>query len=358
MVDLAREERVDLFISTGDLYERASVPEERQFAADWLIRMAEVCPVVIAKGNHDKHLDCQILSRLRSKHQIHVEERAGVVSVGGATVALMSWPERSSLMAELGDREATSNAMRDALQNTLRGLGQLLDNFKGPRVLAGHFMVDGSIASSGQPLLGMPINVGVSDLDLARADLGLMGHIHKQQTFEGAAAMYHYTGSPFRTDFGQLEDKSVILADFWGGRSASVSRVATPCARLTHLEYTWDPAGYFTLNGEQVIPWEMPDLSNSELRLRYHVAPDQREVAAREAAATVDAMRKLGAVLVKVEERLVQTTRARAPEVAAAHGIVAKLGAHWQSIGFDPCDRREALLAKAVLLEEQARAAS
>lgn len=43
-------ERPDVFLSAGDIYERASTPRERAAVAEWLVRVAETCPVVIAKG--------------------------------------------------------------------------------------------------------------------------------------------------------------------------------------------------------------------------------------------------------------------------------------------------------------------
>jgi exonuclease SbcD len=357
MVELVRKERIDLLVSGGDIYERASTSVERAFSSDWLIAMADVCPVVVAKGNHDRHRDCEILAKLRTRHPIHVEERAGVVVSGGVAVAAMAWPERASLLSEVGDTETTSNVMRDLTRDVLRGLGAELSRHDLPRVLLGHFMVDGSTTSTGQPLLGMPINVSLNDLALAGASLGVMGHIHKEQSFDVGGAPHLYVGSPFRTDFGQTERKVVVVAEFEGQKLVNLEYINTPCADLYQFVYDWDgEAGFFTEGGVQVIEDMWPWLANSEVRLRYNVSASQREAASRAANETADKMRELGAVMVKVEERLHVVHRARAPEVATANGIVAKLEAHWRSIGFDPGSRRESILRKAVQLEMQARA--
>lgn len=379
MVDLARDEHVDLFLSAGDIYERASTPLERQAVAEWLTKTAEVCPVVIAKGNHDRPNDCELLGRLRSRHSIIVEEQAAMHCVAGAAIATVAWPDRGVLLAQMKGSEETNLSMREALQDLLRGFGGEFEHHDGPRILLGHFMIDGSITSTGQPLLGQPINVGLSDLALSGAALGVIGHVHRAQSFvacrpgpmysagcgpdgpndiEQELAPYHYAGSPYRTDFGQTEPKTVMLAEFDGQRLVSLQEIHTPCARMEHIELWWSPelANFVPQQGLcfAFLP-VFEDLSNSEVRLRYHVQTDQREAAERRANEIADSMRSAGAVLVKVDPQVMVERRARAPEVARASSIADKLAAYWASIGFDPGDRRESILTKAISIEEQAR---
>jgi DNA repair exonuclease SbcCD nuclease subunit len=345
MVDTAREEGVDVFMSSGDIYERASTPRERE-------GMAEVCPVVIARGNHDRHRDLAILRRLRTRHPVIVEEGANVHYVAGAAIGAMAWPELVYLAARLEDSEQTDAAARDALQACLRWIGTQFDAFDGPRVLLGHFMVDGSVVSTGQPLLGMPINVGLADLALARAHLGVMGHIHLAQCFDVFGAPHFYTGSPFRTDFGQVEKKTVLLAEFDGPRLASTREIETPCTPMTHLEATWSNGLFEGIYGrDNLIDAER---EGGEVRFRYRVRVDQRDAARASAEVFAAELRDLGAGLVKVEEVVITERRARAPEVALAETLPDKLAAFWGHKNFDPGDRRDPLLAKARQLEVEA----
>jgi hypothetical protein len=355
-VDLAREREVDLFLSGGDVYERASTPTEREAVAEWLTAMADVCPVVISKGNHDRRLDCALLARLRTKHPILVEEAAGVHYVAGAAIAAMAWPERSVLLAAGGSQASADALARDALQAVLRGLGDELAQHDGPRILLGHFMVDGSVVSTGQPLLGMPMNVGLADLALAGAHLGVMAHIHKAQCFDVAGAPHYYTGSPFRTDFGQLEPKTVLLATFEGAELVEVEEIPTPATAMAHVEATWKPdAGRFMWGGDDVTKREA---RGAEVRFRYHVATDQREAAARAAAEFESELLSLGAASVKIERIIITEKRAREPEVSRATSARDKLVAHWESIGFDPGERRSSLLEKADQVEGEVRDAA
>jgi DNA repair exonuclease SbcCD nuclease subunit len=352
MVVQARALAIDVFLDAGDLFDGASTPIERQAVADWLTAMAEVCPVVIAKGNHDRPRDVALMRRLQTKHPVIVEEAAGVHYVAGAAIATMAWPDRSSLLASLDGLTPVDAQMRSALRAVLVHMGMRLEDHAGPRILLGHFMVDGSVTSTGQPLLGMPINVGLSDLALARAHLTVMGHIHKAQRFDlptGAPAFY--TGSPFRTDFGQLEPKSVLYAEFDGERLVRTEEIETPCAPMLHIEETYDPEEA----ADRLDDLEERAVRGAEVRLRYQVPADQRDAGRAFAAAAAHLLGANGAKSVKVEEVVIATRRARAPEVARAATIQEKLAHHWASVGFEPDEQtREQLFTRAVRLEEEA----
>jgi len=363
-VDVARRERIDLFLSSGDIYEGASTPIERQAVArSWLQPMAEICPVVISKGNHDRERDCWLLGRLKTRHPLIVEEQASVHHVAGAAVAAVAWPDRASIAASVqAAGVSVDDAARDAFRTLLLGLAQQLAEHDGPRIGLGHFMVDGSVVSTGQPLLGMPLNLGLSDLALLGAPLVICGHIHKAQEWRFGDSHILYTGSPFRTDFGQLEEKSVTIAEFDGPRLVSVIRLATPATKMIHLEDEWGVAD--SVNGGRpcwlVGDGDPDDFPGAEIRFRYHVANDQRAAAKAAAAAMkLDLLNNYGAADVKLEEVVITTSRARAPEIAAATNLSDKLCALWTSRGDDlPEERRARLLGKVATLEVEANDAA
>lgn len=343
MVEVARREKPALFVSGGDIYEKGSSPIEREAVAEWLTAMAEVCPIVISKGNHDRARDVELMRRLRTKHPIIVEERAGVHVVAGVAVAAIAWPEPAYLTAGAESSEAAAAGIRGALTNILRGLGVQLAEHQGPRLLLGHLMVDGSITSPGQPLRGMPINVGLSDLALAGAQLGIIGHIHKAQMFDVAGAPHWYTGSPFRTDFGQLESKLILLAEFDQRGLVGVHEVQTPATPMVHV------VGAYA--GGQ-LEHDAPDkVAGAELRFRYTVANEHRDAAKTLAEALRQRWIGEGAEHVQVEPEILVETRARMPEVAHAVRPAEKLQAFWAAKGYEPGARREPLLAKFAALE-------
>lgn len=354
-----------LFLSGGDLYERASTPVERAAVAEWLTRIAEVCPVVVARGNHDRRYDLELLGRLRTRHPVIVEERAGVHVVNGVAVATFAWPSRAMLASVLGDHaspETVAQEGREALRNVLRGLGAELARHDGPRVLLGHAHVVGArVGLHGQPLAaGAEITVGLEDLSLASADAVVLGHIHAPQAWDFGGVPMAYTGSPFRNTFGEAEEKAVLALHLrgelrhGGGHVVELERIPTPCTPMLLLDGAWiDQDGTREVCAHR--PPARAEVEGAEIRFRYETPSDAREAAKLSAAAWADRWREYGAVSVKLEEVVLASTRARAPEVAAAPTTWEQVVAHWRSKGEAPSaerlDARARLLAE---IEEQA----
>jgi DNA repair protein SbcD/Mre11 len=339
------------YLCTGDVYHSASTPADRLLAAEHFTRAAKVCPVFIARGNHDKLSDLEIIGRLQTHHRITVEEGASVHYIGGAHIAIMAWPNRASLSSMLGrpvGSEGLDDAARVAMREVLSGFA---DSWRGslmPKILLGHFMCDGSVTSTGQPLIGAELSVGTADLDLAGADVVIMGHIHKPQEFDaGTKCPKYYCGSPYRTAFGETEEKSVLFVSF-DPRGMSVKRIPTPCTEMILCDLTWD-------RGKLSEPFDGWDGRGCEVRLRYTVPSDCREQARAQAEVFRMRMMLRGARSVKLDERVETTSRARegANEVAQAVSLQDKLDGYWLMRGDVPAtERRAALIQKVNELKE------
>lgn len=349
MVEQARLDSVDAFVSCGDIYERASTPAEREAVSQWLIAMAAVCPVFVVKGNHDRHLDCAIMAKLKSEHPIVVEEAAGVHRVGNVALALIAWPERARILQWAAQENlAPSRASDEAMRDLLRGLGVQARAMGGPIVAAGHLMINGAVTSVGQPLLGQPINVSLQDLLLLGAQTVVAGHVHKPQNWRLGDMGVCYTGSPYRTSYGETEEKSVLVLDVTAEQQWT--RVPTPCAGMILISEQWD--GQDALEGT-LDAWLYPDeAAGADVRLRYEVPADQREQASAVAREWEAQLYALGARAVQVEEIVASTVRARAPEVAKALTLADKLRALWQARDDVPEPARQTrLIDKAQELE-------
>lgn len=333
---------VDLVLHAGDMFERRSTPRERAAVATWLRRVARLAPVVIVRGNHDQLGDLPLFARLRTEHRIVVEEAAAVHTVAGVAVACLAWPRRGELLAR--HPEVSPG---DALRAVLGGLGDAARAANGadlPVVLLAHAMVRGSVTSTGQPLVGCDLEVGLEDLALVRADAYALGHVHKGQAWDIEVAPCVYPGSPRRTTFGELEPKGYQLLELGGrGEPVVTEFVEAPATPMVDVTADWTAFGFTGVR---------PDVSGAEVRLRYAVDSDRRD-AARDGAAALEAeLLAGGAASVKIEEIVRATTRARAPEVAAAPTLVEKLDALWRAKGvtLDPI-RREAVIAKLATVE-------
>lgn len=355
------ERGVDLVLHAGDVFERKSTPKERLAVAAWLWRVAELRPVVIVRGNHDAVGDLALQGKLQARHPIVVEEAAAVHVVAGVAVGCLAWPRRSELLAQAESHASAEDAARLALQNVVRGLGLEMARHAGPRVLLAHAMVRGSVTSTGQPLVGCDMELGLEDLSLADAHLVALGHVHMGQAWETAdGAPVVYPGSPRRSNFGELEAKGYLVVEFdaEGADEVRVTRVETPATPMLHVTGAMAD-GECPETGEPIRVLMLDDvpqeLAGAEVRFRYSVPADERERARILADGWKTTFEFDGAVHVQVEEVVIPTTRARAPEVAAAPGLAEKLVAYWEARSTTPTeDRARELVRKATSLETAA----
>ena len=415
IADDMAERDVDLIVHAGDVYERASSPDERNAAVGCLQRCANIAPLIIVRGNHDAHRDLEVLRQIKARFMIDVEERAGCVIVPGPDdirihVACLAWPNKAQILADLPpcSPEASSAVAADAIRDVLRGFAGMFEQESqdGPRILLTHAMVRAAKASTGQPLVGCDMEIGLEDLAMAQADYVALGHIHKGQAWElgphnpdSSPVPVVYPGSTRRTTYGEAEPKGYALVEFhhhdgeltepgarrWG--PCDWQFIEAPAQRMILIEDEWgsimvmdsrrDPVAVreqreanaildtandlVEMTGDMWLVGDMfgvdgmhvdEQIRGADIRLRYRVGNDKREAAAAAAAKWRDQLIEDGAERVKVEEKVIPTKRARAPEVAAASTTADKLIAMWDHRGDVPEERRPRLLDKIARLDE------
>lgn len=346
---------IDLFIHTGDLYERKSTPLERLAAAAWAQKMADQAPGVFVRGNHDALDDLPLLAQLDTANPITVVETAAVVEVAGALVACVAWPRKAELLAASGldSHEASEGVAADLIRNVLRGLGDEMADHDGPKLLAMHAMVRDSVTSTGQPLVGCDFEIGIEDLALARADAYLLGHVHMRQHWLIGTAPCIYPGSPRRTNFGELEAKGYVLLDFDdAGKLVAWEFIEVPATPMLHVDDEWRDGEW--LAGAHGLP---STCAGAELRFRYRVPGDQRAAARAAAEKWRDDWMAEGAVSVKLDEQVILEQRTRADAIPPQAPLAEKVAAYWTAKRFEPGERRDALIAKLRLIEEARHAA-
>jgi exonuclease SbcD len=255
-------------------------------------------------------------------------------------------------MARMGhaSHEVSENAARDALRSILLGFRQQLEQHDGPRILLTHAMVRGSRTTAGQPLVGCDLELGLDDLGLAGADFVALGHIHAHQAWDDREPIV-YPGSPRRTEFGDVDPKGYVIVDtIRVDNRVSVRRgwefVETPATPMLLLDAVWDPE-HNTLFGLH----RLTDVAGAEVRLRWTVAAEHRDAARNRAELYRAEALARGAIVVKLEEIVETSVRARAPEVSEAKTVAQKLVAYWKAKGEDHGAREPVLLGKAAQLE-------
>lgn len=313
----------DLTAHTGDVFEGPDVssPRERDFIDRWSLEVASRRPCVFVAGNHDNRQDVVALGRLRGLHPIVAVDTPAVHVLAGITIGMLPWPRKANLLASLGRpvSPAESSALAsDALCAILRGLGDVMDEHTGPRLVACHAMIRGARTDHDQPLVGADMEIGYDDLArLTRAHFVACGHVHAQQEWLVDGVPVVYTSAPRVCTFGQVGPKGYVVAAFDDDRLVGWERVATPYRQLLLTKATWVPreVGH---GFEWEIPIPADHVRDAELRVRYVVDADQQDGARRAADELRDHLLADGAIDVKIEPQVRPVSRARAPEIAKA----------------------------------------
>lgn len=339
----------------GDVFERKSTERERAAVGRWIESATARMAVYIAGGNHECPGEVAELGRV---HAIDAVE-CPMVDIGPQfAVAMLPWPRRAQLAAWVEGltgraptpEELTVEAheqMREVLREMGRQLAKAPPNL--PRVLLGHVELSGAKTDPDQPaMMGSGLKLSIEDLMLAGADAICLSHVHLPQDWtairsDGVAVPIIYAGSPRRTAYakGELVEKSYVVLTF-EGRALTWERVPTPATPMQLVEATWTDGLWSWDSGAQPIP-----APGAEVRLRVTVPADRRDAARREAEAMRGWWMQAGAAEVVIEEIVQPTTRARAPEVAAAPTLADKLRAVWAAQGERaPSEERAARLTE------------
>jgi len=336
-IEGGRRAAVDLFVVAGDFFERRSTPTERNALADFLKAATEVAPVVGSKGNHDVAGDLELFNRLKTKHPIHIEERATaqpgsaymVDLAGGRRVGVlgMAWIDKANFVSGLDasvDQEQTRymtiESMRDLL-TCLRAEARRVRSVGAAPILVTHVMLGGSVVSTGQVLIGIGLELSPSDLKDIDASYVACGHIHASQEWFGGRVAY--SGSPARHTYGESEAKGwrlVTLED--DGRFVSNEFMELPARRIVLLEEDWtNPIARAV--GLCVDPIEV---AGALVRVRYHIRPQDLHLVNEEVLSR--AILADGAHEVQLECVIEAETRVRAGEIVLARSTAEKVDAY------------------------------
>lgn len=224
MCAYARDNDVDLVIFAGDAFKtRAPNPTYQREFAHRIRDLSRLAPIVMLIGNHDlpptmlKASSIEIYDTLDvpnvwvcSDYDVYViETKRGPVAVGTAP-----YPIRARLLEDertagltIAETDALLQENLTIILEDLAAKAELLDM---PRLLTGHFTVNGAAVGSERGImLGRDVAVLLSSLADPRWDYVALGHVHKHQNLtkghEGLPPVV-YSGSIERIDFGEEGD--------------------------------------------------------------------------------------------------------------------------------------------------------
>jgi len=310
------------------------------------ITPARGSPVEVVYGNHDFPGDLEPLAHLGGEGQVTVHDRADAVIVGKCEVLILPFVTKAGILAALGPDAGGLADLRAATQGAVAGLlGLWAARGRAPgchrRILLGHVQISGSKLSGGEVLVTNEPEVTVADLQALRLDAGMIGHIHVQQE---AAPRVWFGGSPWSSDYGEHDAKGWMLwaldesvigipgAEIVGDYGPTTAyRIPSGAPRLLTLRYTWDGSGW----AKQPNAAALAFCKGHHVRAVVRYRADQR-------ASVPELQAPPGALSWRVDADVVPTDRVRAPEVADAPDLSAKVAAYWRTLATPPTEAEQA----------------
>lgn len=259
IVNIAREERPDLIVHSGDLFQhrRPSILDQTM-AITILQELAAVAPVIVICGNHDSPALFRLFSQLQGLgSRIYFIDSPRDPDAGGVLhfscrdgtavrVGVLPFVHANETVNAFDDIAHRRAAYADRIARMEQAIAAELfrdfDRYRDVAIFAAHFHVHGAHFTGSERPRHTSDYYATRHGDIPTVDYAAFGHIHKPQALPGKLVTGQYAGSPIQIDFGELhERKSVVLADLRPGQPAQVDTIALSGGRgLWRFEGTLD----------------------------------------------------------------------------------------------------------------------
>jgi DNA repair protein SbcD/Mre11 len=247
VVTIAREERPDLIIVAGDLYDTAQpAPEAQKVVTRALSALRAIGADVIAiGGNHDNGAALDALrpwadaagvtlrGRVSDKASEHVIEGRTKAGETWRCVALPFLSQRYAVRALEMFELTEAQAQATYADHLARLLASLCESFEDGSInlITTHLTVVGGVMGGGEREAHTILSYAVPAFIFpANTHYVALGHLHRPQTLPGRCPV-RYSGSPIAIDFGEEENTpSVSIVEVSAGTAAQVREVPVPVA--------------------------------------------------------------------------------------------------------------------------------
>jgi len=253
VVAVCAEERIDLVVVAGDVYDRAIPPNEAVVLfRDALVRLQRGGHVVaVITGNHDGADRVAAYDELMDASRVFVR---GGYSKLGEVIALefddgpldlvmlpfldpQAAPDSLAVAADVAadddDGDAYERRLRRTHQSVLAAaIDATAPNRRGVRSLAvSHAFVTGGESSESERQLSVG---GAATVDVAVFEpfsYTALGHLHRPQQ---VAPTVRYSGTPLAYSFSEAHRKSVSVVDLAADGGCTITELSVPVGRPVH----------------------------------------------------------------------------------------------------------------------------
>lgn len=351
-VDDAIARNVDVAIISGDSTHHAMDAHAPSLLAlaKRVKKLADHCPVLMLQGtfSHEPPGTLQMLSLIGAKHPIAIADKIGMIGLSFANewyafdgsdipadlrlaVTCVPTVNKADLVSTYGAENA-SIELGNQLAALLASFGPTNDTLRAagvPTVLVSHGTVDGSLNESGVPMAGLDHEFTLGSLYSAKTSATMLGHIHKQQTwersFQGVEQKIAYAGSAGRFHYGEIGDKYYLLWHLQAN-AVEIEPVVTPSRMMIDIDFTGVP-------DLDELASVAKDCAGAYVRVRYQVDAEHAKTVDRAAIRQILA----GAEEIKIEGTVLPVQRQRAAGISRIQSLPARFE-RWCEITETPKD--------------------
>lgn len=250
LVQLCAEERIELVVVAGDIYDRSIPPTEAvvMFRSALVRLQAAGHTLAVITGNHDGADRVAAYDELMDASNVYV--RGGYAKIGEVIHLSFDDGPLDLVMLPFLDPQAAPDSMEapaseagdadddDAFARRVRrthhsvleaAVAAARPNVQAPRTLAvSHAFVAGGLASDSERQLTVG---GTSTVDVAVFDgfsYTALGHLHRPQQVR---PMVRYSGTPLAYSFSEEHGKSVTIIDMDEHGVCAITEVPVPVGR-------------------------------------------------------------------------------------------------------------------------------
>lgn len=321
-----------------------------QEAISFVKQLADISPVFILKGttNHDG-VSVKLFEGLKATYEVYVSETIETVGLkyghfwplerfeAGLDCIIYALPpvSKANILANLDDDTDAGQKVATLVKDIFQGWGVTSDQARRQgimTVLTSHGTLTGSVTSTGQKMVGRDIEFGYSDVQLAKADVVCLGHIHKAQDFGNV----FYSGSIAKLNVGEQEDKGFRMHQKVPEGLKS-QFVVVPTRDIIDIQFDGLP----DMDRLPVIT------KDAIVRIRYKVSDE--EIHSIDEEAIREQLRFMGASDIRVEKSIIPKQTVRAEGISQLVTFADKFRKSCEAGGVEVT---ESLIQKVELLQK------
>ena len=236
LVQIIREERVDVLLMSGDLFDLAHPPQHALHQYFDLLRTLQGldrrCTIILTGGNHDSPTVLEGPSNLLSLLDIHIiggarenpQDYLIPIERNGERILIAAMPylrDRDVRKATAGEDYADKIAQyRSGVEELFEAVNQLAEELypDWPLITMAHLYAQGGQISDSERQIQMGNEASIpATLFGTRPTYVALGHLHRPQIV-GKNDRIRYSGSPIALSFSEREDaKEVVMLEVDNG---------------------------------------------------------------------------------------------------------------------------------------------